>query len=184
MCATNLRNRVYFNRLGMWEDVVAKAPHNVRAYENLSNACLRSGTPQDIARAAEVGRKIIAMDGVNNRGYLALGSALLALGDRDGAIENLTAAVLLNPRGPTAYSHLAAAVRPTDPQRAAELDAMALARDPQNVVSLVNLANTKARAADFDGAEQLLRRALEAAPDDHRVVERLEMVLADKQARN
>lgn len=184
MCATNLRNRVYFNRVGLWEDVVSKAPHNVRALENLSNACLRAGDPKSIARAAEVGQKIISMDRVNNRGYLALGSALLALGDREGAIANLSAAVLLNPRGPTAYAHLAAAIRATDPQRAAELDAMALARDPQHVVSLVNLANAKARAADFDGAEQLLRRALEAAPDDGRVADRLAMVLADKQAAN
>lgn len=184
MCATNLRNRVYFDRVGLWEDVVRKAPHNVRALENLSNACLRTGDAENIARAADVGRKIISMDRANNRGYLALGSALLALDDREGAIENLSAAVLLNPRGPTAYAHLAAAVRPTDPQRAAELDAMALARDPDHVVSLVNLANAKARAADFDGAEQLLRRALEAAPDDVRVADRLALVLADKQASN
>jgi tetratricopeptide (TPR) repeat protein len=184
MCATNLRNRVYFDRVGFWEDVVSKAPHNVRAYENLANACLRTGDPQSITRAVEAGRTIIAMNSANHRGYLALGSALLALGDHEGGIENLTSAVLLNPRGPTAYSHLAAAIRPTDPQRAAELDAMALERDPEHVVSLVNLANAKARAADFDGAEQLLRRALEAAPDDPRVTERLAMVLADKQAAN
>lgn len=182
--ATNLRNRVYFDRIEMWEDVVGKAPHNVRALENLAHACLRSGREDHLRRAAEVGRKIIAMQPRNSRGYRALGSALLALGDNEGAIENLSATVLLSPKEATPYVHLAAALRGTDPQRAAELDRMALERDPQNVVALVNIANAKARAADFDGAEQYLRRALAAAPDDEVVLRRLEMVLAEKRTTN
>jgi hypothetical protein len=32
---TFARNRVYFTEVGFWEDVVAKAPHNARAHNNL-----------------------------------------------------------------------------------------------------------------------------------------------------
>jgi len=56
--ASFVRNRVYFTEIGFWEDVVAKAPHNARAHNNLGYAyalaCRKSEAEAALATACRL----------------------------------------------------------------------------------------------------------------------------------
>lgn len=179
---THERNKLYHDRVKMWEDVIAKAPHNIRGYQNLGTAYLVDGRPKE---AAEAARRVIGDPHYRHRGYLILGSALLELGDRRGAIENLAKAIELYPDSPqtaAAYVNMAVAVGKSNPELVAQLYAEALRVNRHNIAALLNVANARARVGDYVGAEEILRHALEIAPQDPRIAEKLKVVLADKRA--
>jgi tetratricopeptide (TPR) repeat protein len=181
-CATNLRNRVYFDRVTMWEDVVAKAPHNTRAFENLASAYLRRGDNGDYKRAAEAGRRILLDPKHQYQGHLNLGNALLHDGDVAGAMEHLTKAIDLRPMQALAFVNLAATVMRTDPKYGVELYLRALKVDPNSVATRVNLADAYARTGDLNQAEAFVREAIEISPNEPRSHQMLAQILNDKQA--
>ena len=49
--ATALRNHIYFNESVYWQDVVDKAPHNARAWNNLGLALAVAGQRADAEAA-------------------------------------------------------------------------------------------------------------------------------------
>jgi len=179
-CVTHERNKVYHNLVGMWEDVTSKAPHNKRALQNLASAYLAS---KQSVRAIETARRIVDDPTHRHRGLMIIGSAQLDLKDRAGAIESLSQAIAIDPdglRSVPAYVNLAVAIGNSDPERVAELNRKALEIDPMHVPALINVANARARAGDFDNAEQILRYAEAISPGNSLVAERLRKVLEDQ----
>ena len=180
---THLRNRVYFDRCTMWEDVVSKAPHNTRAFENLASAYLRRGDRErgDYKRAIEAGRRILLDPKHQYQGHLNLGTALLHDGDVTGAMEHITKAIDLRPMQALAFVNLAVTVMQTDPKFGVELYRRALKVDPNNAATRVNLADAYARMGELNQAELLVREAIEISPNDPRGHQTLAQILNDKQ---
>ena len=92
---TYQRNAVWQSDISLWQDIIAKAPNKLRAYNNLGMALLEEGKARQsleyfdeaIARNPDAGRVY------NNRGmaYLALGEEDKALADFNQAVDRFYA---------------------------------------------------------------------------------------------
>jgi tetratricopeptide (TPR) repeat protein len=97
--------------------------------------------------------------------YTMLGAALIGMGKDQEAIENLEAALVLDPAFDEAYFNLGVIKSKTDPAEGERLILKALELDPEYAAAhqeLGWLLNTK---DDFPKAEYHLRRAIELDPD-------------------
>lgn len=175
--ATHERNRVYYDRVTMWDDVVRKSPHNHYAFENLAVAYLQKN---EYELATENAAQAVAMKDDRALSHLTLGTALLSLNQRERALKHLKRAVELGPNVSTHYVNLGVAIRPTDPEASAQLYAYAYSINPYDVEAMANLAFVHARANNFDEAEKLLRKAIDISPNDPRLRKQLNFVLEDK----
>jgi tetratricopeptide (TPR) repeat protein len=91
---TARRNEVYASELSIWADTVAKAPRNHRAHNNLGNALLEAGRPDEaMAHYAEAVRLSPDYASAHNN----LGTVLLRRGRRAEAVAHYTEAIRLNP---------------------------------------------------------------------------------------
>lgn len=175
--ATHERNRMYYDRVTMWDDVVRKSPHNHYALENLAVAYLQKN---EYELAAKYAAEAVALYNERALSHLTLGTALLSLDQRELALKHLKRAVELGPNISTHYVNLGVAIRPIDPEASAQLYAYAYSINPYDVEAMANLAFVHARALDFDEAEKLLRKAIDISPDDPRLRKQLNFVLEDK----
>ncbi|MBA4015789.1 MAG: hypothetical protein C0483_01235 [Pirellula sp.] len=173
---THLRNRVYYSRIAMWSDVVAKAPHNARAFGNLASAYHRA---EDYTAAMHAGKRALELNDNSRLVHLIYGSVTLRHGDRDTAVWHLAKALEMDPNDSMACVNLGVALRPSDPERARSLFQHALDVDGACVEALYNLANDKARRGDFLGAKLQFEQAIALAPDDTRLQAGLATVLDD-----
>jgi tetratricopeptide (TPR) repeat protein len=83
---TLLRNFDWTSPRTLWEDAVAKAPRNARAYTSLGVALVSQGRLEEGARRF---RQAIALEPRGGQAYLNLGYVYSAQGDLDKAIEFL-----------------------------------------------------------------------------------------------
>jgi len=176
ICTTFERNCYYYDRVVMWEDVVAKAPHNPWAHENLSVAYYREGKYELAAASA---KKSLEIDEERDRAHLNLGNSLLMLKQREAAIPHLMRAVELGENVSASYVSLGAALRPTDPETAMRLYERAMEINPYDYEAIANVALVRAREKNFREAERLLRIALSIAPTNEGLQQQLNFVLED-----
>ncbi len=101
------RNRDYATAETMWRDVVAKRPHNARAYVAVGNALAADGKLEE---SLEITREAVALAPAFADGQAALGLALARLGRMDEAIAAYQEAVRLNPAHSRAWYNYANAL--------------------------------------------------------------------------
>jgi len=123
---------------------LAKSPTDTIALYNLASLDLGDGRP---AQAATLYRRILTLAPPDARVLTALGSALDAAGDSEGAEAQYRAA--LDQAGPPAAGQTALS-----------------AVDPASTDAAFDLAALKLREGDAAAAEPLLKQVLEARPDD------------------
>ncbi len=118
--ATIQRNRVWSDRVTLWEDVVRKSPAKVRGYNNLGAALSDEGREVEAVAVLE---KALAIKPDHPEAYYNLGRIYLQTEGRLGdAIALLTRAIELRPGYDDAYVNLAAAyIKGGNPARAVEL---------------------------------------------------------------
>ncbi len=98
MATTIERNRDYRSELSMWRSVVARAPHNLRAYCNLGGALTDAGRPEEAIEVLRQGLAVGRDFGTGNmraRSYCNLGAALSDAGRPAEAIEPLQESLAL-----------------------------------------------------------------------------------------
>lgn len=89
---TYMRNAVWQTDVSLWQDIIAKAPHKLRAYNNLGMAMLKTG---DARQSLTYFDMAIARNPGAGRVYNNRGMAYLALGDEDKALADFNRAVEL-----------------------------------------------------------------------------------------
>ncbi|MBZ0165733.1 MAG: tetratricopeptide repeat protein [Candidatus Omnitrophica bacterium] len=89
---TYQRNAVWQTDVSLWQDIIAKAPHKLRAYNNLGMAMLEKG---DARQSLIYFDLAIAQNPGAGRVYNNRGMAYLVLGDEDKALADFNRAVEL-----------------------------------------------------------------------------------------
>ncbi|QDV71430.1 Tetratricopeptide repeat protein [Rosistilla carotiformis] len=160
---THLRNTVYYSRLAMFQDNVAKAPENIFAYMNLGDYYLEVDDPASALPLFQVTTKIKPEDA---RTWTCVGCALKELGKLDQAAAMLKRAVELNPDYSQANHHYAVALEQLDDWPAAvEHFEKAIAQDPGNATIHNDVAVALGSRGLFADAEGYLRQALLLNPE-------------------
>lgn len=176
---THARSEVYRSRLALWNDTVAKAPRNPRAWVCLGRALLDAGD----SPAAE---RVIAEALRLRPGYAdALAQMGNAVRERDlaAATALYRQAVEADPGHLAARTNLAAMLGMRgDPEAEGHLR-MVLAADAWNVEALSNYGNLCMSRGDTRAAREWFARAAALAPGDPIVRRNLEIVTAAEAAR-
>ncbi len=161
---TSRRNADYRDAISLWEDTVAKAPDNERAYNNLGTAMAARGRLDD---AIAQFRKAVELCPDYSMGHSNLGAALNTKGDIGEGIRHCQWALRLNPNNADARYNLgvmdAAQGRLTEAitqfRRALELR-------PDYADAHDDLGNVLVRQGRFDEAVAQYRQSVEIQPDD------------------
>lgn len=103
-CATHLRNRTYHSELAMWQDVVAKSPHNARGHLGMGVELFKDGKSHE---AIAWFRNALAIKDAYADGHYNLAIALAAVGKHDEAIREFRRTVQLNPARDDAWINAA-----------------------------------------------------------------------------
>jgi tetratricopeptide (TPR) repeat protein len=167
--ATTARNAVYHSYLGMWMDVIAKAPHNWEAYDKLARCHFEM---HNYAEAAKYGRLTLqwsppprcrhdatALAAIHGN----LGIALLRSGDRPGAVEHLRRSVELDANIAPTWVNLGNLLIQTSPDAAMACYRQALKLDPACAEAYNNLGWVLA-GRDPEQALPYFERALAIEP--------------------
>ena len=136
-----------------------------RASEHLSAATahLRGNRPLEAFESAD---RALAIDAESSLGWLLLGTALEALGERANAVMALERSVALDPRQPAVLARLGRLHDAMDRPLLAErcwLDALAF--DPDDAASHLELSALYGRAAQFELGREHALRALALNPN-------------------
>jgi protein O-mannosyl-transferase len=162
------RNGVWEDPIGLWSDVVAKAPGNVRAHVQLAAAHQARG---DLERAAaEYGRAldVVEPDDIHYQvqARLGLGAVLVDLGRVDEGIAVIESALTRDPTNPEILASLAEAWwHHGDQARAESFAERAVAVKPGLGNALLVLGAARKARGDLEGAVDALTRAVRADPD-------------------
>ncbi|HVT72129.1 MAG TPA: tetratricopeptide repeat protein [Lacunisphaera sp.] len=132
------RNAVYQSTLGLWDDTVAKAPDNPRAWTNLGNALDEGGREDEALRAYDRALVLSPSDGPT---HYNLGNLYARRGQPEKAIEHFQAAVRAEPGDAAAHAKLGVLLVATgrDAEGRAQLHT-ALQLDPDNAMARDELA--------------------------------------------
>lgn len=193
--AAHCRNSAYQTEFALWQDVVRKAPHNVRGHAGVARWYQKTGQWEESLRSARRAAEIVPRDAAV-RSDVAL--ALWRLGRRDEALAMYETALRLGPDCPEAHLNFGNALRQSDPEAAIEhfrrslqarpeyseahnnLGAMLTERDPaeaerhlrlaidldpRNADAHNNYANLAARRGRLAEAVMHYERALELRPE-------------------
>ena len=131
-------------------------------------------------RLAEFEFRRLLEDGFDSaRTHAALGYALHAQGDLDGATEELERALELDSENSNALNSLGFILADTesDPRRAVDYCRRALRRHPNNPSYLDSLGWAYYKLGQLDEAREVLRSALEAAPGNKDIAGHLRTVM-------
>ncbi|QDS91046.1 cellulose synthase subunit BcsC [Rosistilla ulvae] len=163
MITTHLRNTVYYSRLAMFQDNVAKAPANIFAYMNLGDYYLEVDDPASALALFQATTKIKPDDA---RTWTCVGCALKEMGKVDQAAAMLKRAVELNPEYGQANHHYAIAMEQLGdwPTAAAHFE-KAIAQEPGNATIHNDVAVALGSRGLFADAEGYLRQALQLNPE-------------------
>ncbi len=164
------RSGRYTEAATQYEYVVALQPDNMNGYSNLAGAYLLMG---EFSAAAPAFQKAIEIKPTKDA-YLNLGMMHYYLGDLDSAIDSLSNAVRLGPNDYLARSNLGDALwvagRKDDAlQEFATAEAMALSAlqvNPNDPLTMMDLAWIQATLDKPDEARRLMDKARSLAPED------------------
>jgi tetratricopeptide (TPR) repeat protein len=164
---TSARNTAYYSYLGMWGDVIAKAPQNFEAYNNVGRVYLDRGDyargEQFVRRALEVAsrsehirRSPKAIAGIHNN----MAIALLRTGNERGAIEELHRSLALDSNRAPAHMNLGNALARTSPEAAIACYERALEINPAYAAEAHNNLGAMLTDRDPDLAIRHFEQAL------------------------
>ena len=91
---THRRNHDYRSATSIWEDTIAKAPNNARAYTSLGTLLAKAG---DFVAAEPLLERALALAPQDPSAHLAYGNALIVLGRRDEGYGYYERALALKP---------------------------------------------------------------------------------------
>ncbi len=160
----------YAEAAAEYQYVVALEPHNMIGYDNLASAYLMMG---DFAAAAPAYQKAIDIEPTRNA-YSNLGVMHYYLGNLDAAIDSHANAIKLQPNDYLARSGLGDALwiagrkdeARSEFRKAEALAEGALDVNPNNPLTLMDLAWIRAMLDKQQEARALIDRAKKLAPDD------------------
>ena len=160
---TYQRNKAYRTMRSIWEDTVAKAPHNSRAHHNLGSALLEEGRwSEAIARFQEAVRLKPDFAEV----HTSLGCVMVRMGRAREAVEHFKLALRYQPDLPDAYYNWGNAMTEAgNLVEAIELYRHAVDLRPDYAEAHNNLANALSRLGRLDEAFPHYRQAIDARPD-------------------
>jgi tetratricopeptide (TPR) repeat protein len=161
---TRWRNEVYRTELSIWQDTVAKAPHNAYAQGDLANALVRAGRS---AEALEPYERAIRLRPDFAEGHNNWGNALFALGRPSEAIEHYQEAMRLKPRHAVTHNNWGNALRAIGRQtEALEHYREAVRLKPDEPVTHYNWAEALSSLGRHDEAIEHYEQAIRLKPDD------------------
>ncbi len=105
--ATYLRNMDWQDDVAFWRDVIEKAPHNYRAYNNLGFSLVQSGRAEEAISYYE---KSITINPKYLDPYLNLGLACFETGEKEKALVLYRKVLALNPKYVKAHNSLGLAL--------------------------------------------------------------------------
>lgn len=159
---TYARNQLYRDKVAFWSDVVAKAPHNARAYVSLAVAMTEQNRGDE---ALAQYRKARDVNPQHADAYVGLASVMNREEDLDEAIRNCRTALALQPRYPMAHYNLAALLfQQKNLDEAARHFHVALTYDPYLVLAHVGLGNVLVEQGSLDQAKTYYQKALDLDP--------------------
>ncbi|HSW48584.1 MAG TPA: tetratricopeptide repeat protein [Bryobacteraceae bacterium] len=161
--ACNLRARVWASDVLLWEDSVAKSPHNSRAHFHLAVAYSQQGRCEEASSRFEIADRLGKPD---YRLFVDWALAEDCAGRPDRAIEKLKRAVAIQP---SAYPHALMGMIYGKQKRYTEaLAALETAEklDPRENMTHFYRGNIYAATGDAARAAQEYRRAIELNPDN------------------
>ncbi|MEW4529757.1 tetratricopeptide repeat protein [Maioricimonas sp. JC845] len=164
---TVLRNGVYASDRLMWEDVVAKAPHNPRGYNNLGHAVEKAGDPE---RALELYDAALEREPHPPMSVYVLhnrGRVLIQLGRVEQALPDINLAIdQAEGKLPTGFMLRGICHRKQGRLEDALADFdQALQIDPDFADALNNRGLVRLMQNDLDAAEADFNRAIALRPD-------------------
>ena len=156
------RNGVYTSSISIWEDAVAKAPNNWRAWASLGSGIAKEAKSNEAVFYAE---KSVELAPNNPIAHAALGGVLLKARNLDRAKKHLRTALDLDPRNFDALFNSGALLFEEENHHgAAEFYEMALAvRDDSS--ARLGLVSALIGAGDFAKAEHQARQVLLQSPN-------------------
>jgi protein O-mannosyl-transferase len=160
---TYRRNEVYKSDFAIWDNDVAHAPRNYRAYNNRGNSFMAKG--QLDAAIGDFG-KSIAISPRYAKAYNGRGHALSAQGRHDEAIRDYDRAIKLSPDFADAYHGRGTAYAAKGQIDAALKDYdRAIALDPSFDEAYLNRGRAYDGKGEYDAAIRDYDRAVELRPD-------------------
>lgn len=163
-----IRNETYRTRVSLWQDVVAKAPNNPRAYLNLGLALDEEGKHYE---AIQVFLKVIQADPDYEQiadVYNNLGATYLAVNNSRNAQRAFQKALEIDPTYPRAYTNLGVMLaRSGQIEAAVPYFQKAVELAPDNPEFQTNLGQALQKTDPQKAAEHY-QRALEIDPDYER----------------
>lgn len=141
-----------------------------------ANASFDQGSPQ---KAAELYRSVLEANPRDANTHYNLSLALAQMGDREGELKELQAAIALDPSMTKAYNRLGLYEMQEGRSAEAVKDFQTVIdRDPASSDAKINLATVYGQTGRTADAESLLREVTEAAPDSYAAQLNLGLVLA------
>jgi protein O-mannosyl-transferase len=160
---TFTRNGVWREESLLWEDVVAKSPHNARAHLHLGRVYKVHGV---FDKAIEHYQTAIRLNPYDALAYNNLGSVYLSQGLTDKAIEQYQNAIRLKPDFPVPYNNLGNIYNSQGlPDRAIEQYRIAINLKPDFAEAHNNLGNVYASQKLTGKAIEHYQTAIRLKPD-------------------
>lgn len=157
------RNQLYHRPIDLWSDVMAKAPHNYRGYNNYANALVQEKRYDEALAALEQSLKVNPRSGTTLAG---LANVLAIQGEYDRATTYARKVVEINPDWQNAHSNLAYVLSMQDRhEEAAEAYRAALELNDGDAVSHANLGIVLMQLGRREEAVRHFDRALEINPN-------------------
>lgn len=158
---TYSRNNIWKNPESLWSDVLAKAPDNARAHNNLGVVFKDRG---EFAKAIEHFNKSLTGDRNYTAVYFNLGDIQYRLGNHENAVSYLTTALTSNPDRQLHLDILNKLGRTYsaagDTKKAIQTFQRAIQVMPSAIAPYNNLAVQYIRTGQFDLAIEVLQKAL------------------------
>ena len=167
--ATVARNRVYQSVETLWSDVVANAPENAGAWNNLGNALAEK---PDLKEAESRYREALRLVPAYADAHVNLGNLLLRTGRPDEAVEHYQQALPFRPEdaslrralGVAAYRSGNAHAEAGHPAESVGYNQIAIAMTPDSVDAHVNFGSTLAELGRNAEALREFQAALQLEP--------------------
>jgi tetratricopeptide (TPR) repeat protein len=162
MLTTIDRNRDYHSDLGMWRDVLAKSPHNARAYLGYGEALFNR---KQYVEAGDAFKEAVRRDPRYVDGWYNLGNALSEQSRLDEAVDAYQTSLTIHPENAKAHYNLGnARYKQKRLEEAVEAYQTCLAIHPRYSKAYYNLGNTYKDMQRYEDAIAAFRKAIEHDP--------------------
>lgn len=154
---TYTRNKVWQTEESFWADIIAKAPHKARGYNNYGVSLQNSG---EYDKSLHYLRQAIALDSRYPDPLINSAVSCQKLGDIDQAIEYLEKALMINKFQPETYVNYGQAlIHKGEYERAEKALLQAIKLRPYSGKAWHNLASARLFSNDHEGALEAARTA-------------------------